>query len=162
MKGMYFYPVNIMCCTNILCYLSPEETAIAERKVVWLSFVFQLYIIWVRKGILRFRSRVVIGLFKTLKIIYRPKDSVNPMRIGSICQSFHFIMLAQDFLIFHFSYGNQPFLIPENLLYPAETLESRTQWRPYDRVSILLCQERVLDPFVSEAVIRLFEILKMS
>ena len=57
MKGMYFYPVNIMCCTNILCYLSPEKTAIAERKVIWLSFVFKLYILWVRKGILRFRFK---------------------------------------------------------------------------------------------------------
>ena len=60
-------------------------------------------------------------------------------RRRSNCFYLYIIWVRKGILKFRFSGGNPPFWNLENVLSPKGTLRSRTQWGPFDSLSILLC-----------------------
>ena len=126
-------------------FYPPKGLCKAEPNGIHLT-VFPFYC--VRKGFLHFQNFHFTSAFlKSLKCFIPRRNSAkqNPMR--SIWQSFHFIVLGKGVWTFHFRSSNPPFWNLENDLSPEGTLQSRTQWGPFDSLSILLCLRNGFDTF---------------
>ena len=133
-----FVSVAVIRLLKILkMFYPPKGLCEAEPSGVHLT-VFPFYCVW-ETVFGPFLSGALIRLFKFWKCFIPLRDFAKQNPMGSIWQSFHFIVLGKGVLTFRFSADNPPFQNLENVLYPEGTLRSRTQWGPFDSLSILLC-----------------------